>query len=149
MFTTMLGLMLAQAAAPASAPPPQRAPAVMPFSEAVRVGDTLYLSGQLGIAPGTRAVVAGGIAAETKQTMDNIGVTLRKYGLTHGDLVKCTVFLADMAEWGAMNSVYMTYFQPGKFPARSALGVNGLALGARTEIECLGHFSAGHRGKKG
>ncbi len=142
MIDVMLGLMLAQAA---PAAPPQVAPAVRPFSEAVRVGDTLYLSGQLGIAPGARTVVAGGIAAETRQTMDNIGATLSKYGLTHRDLVKCTVFLADMGEWGAMNSVYVTYFQPGKFPARSALGVNGLALGARTEIECIGHFPAEKR----
>ena len=144
MITALASMAFALAAAP-----PQQAPAVLPFSEAIRVGDMLYLSGQLGLVPGTRSVATGGIAAETRQTMDNIGTTLRKYGLTHRDLVKCTVFLADMADWGAFNTVYMTYFQPGKFPTRSALGVNGLALGARTEIECLAQFPAGHRGKKG
>ena len=144
MITALASMAFALATAP-----PQQAPAVLPFSEAIRVGDMLYLSGQLGLVPGTRSVATGGIAAETRQTMDNIGTTLRKYGLTHRDLVKCTVFLADMADWGAFNTVYMTYFQPGKFPTRSALGVNGLALGARTEIECLAQFPAGHRGKKG
>ena len=142
----LAGMALALAA---PAPPPQQAPAVLPFSEAIRVGDMLYLSGQIGLVPGTRSVAPGGIAAEAKQTMDNIGTTLSKYGLTHRDLVKCTVFLADMADWGAFNTVYLTYFEPGKFPTRSALGANGLALGARTEVECLAHFPAPRRSRKG
>lgn len=109
----------------------------LPFSAAVRVGDTLYLSGQLGNKPGTVGLVEGGIQAETRQTMENIKMTVEKYGSTMDHVVKCTVFMADMAEWGAMNEVYVTFFKPDKVPARSALGASGLALDARVEIECI------------
>ena len=142
-------MILAGMALALAAPAPQQAPAVLPFSEAIRVGDMLYLSGQIGLVPGTRSVAPGGIAAEAKQTMDNIGTTLRKSGLGYRDLVQCHVFLADMADWGAFNAVYTTYFEPGKFPTRSALGANGLALGARTEVECLAHFPAPRRARRG
>lgn len=108
----------------------------LPFSEAVRVGNLLFLSGQLGIKPGAREVVSGGIQAETRQTMENIKDALARHGSSIEQVVKCTVFLADMSEWQAMNEVYVEYF-PVNRPARSALGVNGLALGARTEIECI------------
>ncbi|MCP5128887.1 MAG: RidA family protein [Pseudomonadales bacterium] len=108
----------------------------MPFSEAVRVDNMLYLSGQLGYDPETKKLVEGGIAAETRKTMDGIKATLEKYGSSLSEVVKCTVFLADIKEWAAMNEVYVTYF-PEHPPARSALGTNGLALGARTEIECI------------
>src|SRR5210317_1998919 len=94
----------------------------LPFSAAVRVGNTLYLSGQLGNVPGTKGLVEGGIGPETRQTMENIKMTLEKYGSDMDHVVKCTVFMADMAEWGAMNEVYATYFKPSKMPARSALG---------------------------
>ena len=107
-----------------------------PFSEAVRVGNILYLSGQIGFDSATGKLVEGGIAGETKKTMDNIQETLEKYGSSLSEVVKCTVYLADIAEWGAMNEVYVTYF-PEHPPARSALGSSGLALGARTEIECM------------
>lgn len=108
----------------------------LPFSEAVRVGHMLYLSGQLGYDRETAKLVEGGIAAETKKTMENIKATLEKHGSSMAEVVKCTVFLADIKEWAAMNEVYITYF-PSKPPARSALGSSGLALGARTEIECM------------
>ena len=107
-----------------------------PFSEAVRVGDTLYLSGQVGTRPGTSELVPGGIAAETRQTLENIKSVLKRYGSSLDRVVKCTVFLADMAEWPRMNEVYRTFFK-GRFPARSAMGASGLALGARVEIECI------------
>ena len=107
----------------------------LPFSEAVRVGHMLYLSGQIGIDNKTSKVVEGGIAAETRQTLENIKATLEKHGSTMDEVVKCIVFLADIAEWAEMNKVYTTYF-PSDPPARSAVGVSGLALGARTEIEC-------------
>ena len=81
-------------------------------------------------------MVPGGIEAEAKQAMDNVGAVLRKRGLDYDSLVKCTVMLADMKEWPAFNTVYATYFKPGRFPARSALGANGLALGSRVEVEC-------------
>ena len=108
----------------------------LPLADAVRVGDLLILSGKLGIAPGTRQLVEGGIGPETRQTMENIKAALEKYGSDLSRVVKCTVFLADMAEWSAMNEVYATYF-PSRPPARSAVGVNGLALDARVEIECM------------
>lgn len=108
----------------------------VPLSDAVRVGDLLFLSGKLGIAPGERQLVEGGIGPETRQTMENIKSAMEKYGSGMDRVVKCTVFLADMAEWGAMNEVYRTYF-PINPPARSALGASGLALDARVEIECM------------
>ena len=107
----------------------------LPFSSAVRVDNTLYLSGNLGNKPGTLELAEGGIAGETRQTMENIKGVLEQFGSSMDEVVKCTVFLADMAEWGAMNEVYRTYFTNP--PARSALGANGLALGARVEIECI------------
>jgi reactive intermediate/imine deaminase len=108
----------------------------LPFSEAVRVGHMLYLSGQLGFDAATSKLVEGGIAAETRKTLENIKTTLEKHGSSMAEVVKCTVFLADIKEWAAMNEVYVTYF-PTNPPARSALGSSGLALGARTEIECI------------
>ena len=111
------------------------ASANLPFSEAVRVGNWLILSGQLGINPETGALPPGGIKPETKQTMENIKRTLEKYGSSLDQVVKCTVMLADISEWSAMNEVYVTYFPEHK-PARSAFGTSGLALGARLEIEC-------------
>ena len=108
----------------------------LPFSEAVRVGHILYLSGQLGFDSKTSSLVEGGIGPETRQTLENIKTTLEKHGSSMAEVVKCTVFLADINEWAAMNAVYITYF-PTNPPARSALGSSGLALGARTEIECM------------
>ena len=107
----------------------------LPFSSAVRVGDTLYLSGSIGIISGTMDLAEGGIQGETRQTLDNISRTLEAFGSSMDKVVKCTVFLADMGEWGAMNEVYRTYFENP--PARSALGASGLALDARVEIECI------------
>jgi reactive intermediate/imine deaminase len=111
-------------------------PATLPFSEGVRVGNTLYLSGQLGIVPGSMKLAAGGIAEETRQAMQNIKTSLEANGYALTNLVKCTAMLADMSEWGAFNDVYKTFF-PVHFPARSAFGTSGLALGARVEIECV------------
>lgn len=108
----------------------------LPFSEAVRVGNMLYLSGQIGVLPGTLNLVPGGIVAETKQALENIKETLEANGSSLEKVVKCTVMLADISEWQAMNEVYVTFF-PDHKPARSAFGTKGLALGARVEIECL------------
>ena len=106
----------------------------LPFSEAVRVGDVLYLSGQIGI--GADGKLPDGIQAQTRQAMDNIGAVLKRAGLTYADVFHCTAFLADMKDWPAFNTVYVTYFPEGKRPARSAFGANGLALGALLELEC-------------
>jgi reactive intermediate/imine deaminase len=115
-------------------------PTTLPFSEAVRHGDTLYLSGQIGIVPGSMTLVPGGIAAEARQTMQNVRATLEAHGLSMARIVKCTVMLADMAEWPTFNEVYVGFFAPGALPARSAFGCNGLALGARVELECIAAF---------
>ena len=109
-----------------------------PFSEAVRVGHMLYLSGQVGEvrnAEGEAELVDGGIQAETRQTMENIQRILERYGSSMDRVVKCLVMIDDMSEWPAMNEVYATYF-PDHKPARSAIGADGLALGAKVEIEC-------------
>ena len=108
----------------------------LPFSEAVRVGDMLYLSGQLGNRPGTLELVPGGIEAETRQCLENIKAILERNGSSLGRVIKCSVFLADINEWPAFNEVYRTYF-PASPPARSALAASGLALGARVEVECI------------
>ena len=106
----------------------------LPFSEAVRVGDMLYLSGQIGNTPDGK--LADGIDAQARQAMDNIGAVLKKNGLGFGDVVKCTVMIDDIKQWGDFNKVYVTYFPDGKFPARSAFGADGLAMGALIEVEC-------------
>ena len=110
--------------------------AELPFSEAVRLGNLLYLSGMIGVKPGTMSLVAGGIAAETRQTLENIKAAVERNGGSMDRVVKCLVMMADMAEWGRMNEVYTTFFPKNK-PARSAFGASGLALNARVEIECI------------
>ena len=106
----------------------------LPFSDAVRVGDVLYLSGQIGV--GADGKLPEGIEAQTKQTLDNIGTVLKRAGASYGDVFHCTAFLSDMKHWPAFNKVYVPYFPAGKLPARSAFGANGLALGALLELEC-------------
>lgn len=116
-----------------SMPPINGMPA--PFSKAVRVGNILYLSGVIGRTADGK--VPDGIEAQTKAAMDDIGATLKAAGVDYGDIFHCTVFLSDMKNWPAFNKVYVGYFPAGQLPARSALGVNALALpGALMEIEC-------------
>jgi reactive intermediate/imine deaminase len=107
----------------------------LPFAEAVRVGDMLYLSGQIG-TDSTGKLVSGGIGPETRQALTNIAAVLARHGATLADVVKCTAMLADVKEWAAMNQVYVTFFT-AHLPARSAFGTSGLALGARLELECM------------
>lgn len=124
------------------APGPRRqvlAPNPLPmavFSPAIRAGNLVFLSGQLGLKPGTRELVPGGIAAETRQTLQGIRTLLGDIGLDMEDVVKCTVFLADINDYPKMNEVYLEFF-PRDPPARSALAASGLALGALVEIECI------------
>lgn len=108
----------------------------LPFSSAVQVGNVLYLSGQIGVLPGTRQLVDTGVAKQTQQTLDNIKAVLTHAGSSMDRVFKCTVFLANMADYDAMNSVYRTYF-PKDPPARSTVAGSGLALGAKVEVECL------------
>ena len=108
----------------------------LPFSSAVRVGEILYLSGQIGLLPGTRELAPGGIEAETRQTMENIKAVLEYAGSSMDRVVKCTVFLRNIDDYDAMNRVYAGFFSENP-PARSALAASGLALGAAVEIECI------------
>lgn len=110
----------------------------LPFSEVVRAGDLLFLAGQIGDDQAKGAVVAGGMEAEARQALTHIKSVLERNGSSLADVVKCTVFLADMAQWGTFNNVYKEFFtQP--YPARSAFGANGLAMGAHVEIECIAY----------
>jgi 2-iminobutanoate/2-iminopropanoate deaminase len=108
----------------------------LPFSQAVRLGGVVYLSGAIGNAPGKMELVPGGIEAESRQMMQNVGGVLKEAGLGFEHVFKAVVYLADMAEWGAFNKVYTPHFKPGRYPARTAIGAHQLILGARVEMEC-------------
>lgn len=108
----------------------------LPFSSAVRVGNMLYLSGQIGNLPGTRDLAPGGVAAETRQALENIRQVLEYAGSSVANVVKCTVFLENIRDYAAVNEVYASFF-PSDPPARSAVAGSGLALGAKVEIECI------------
>jgi len=108
----------------------------LPFSSAVVVGDVIYLSGEIGRAPGTMTIVEGGVGAQTQQIFENYQTTLVRLDSSLSDIVKCTVFLDDMAHYSEMNAAYAAAF-PGDKPARSTFGVDGIALDADLEIECL------------
>lgn len=113
-------------------------PTNLPFSELVVAGDTLYLSGQIGNVPGTLDLAEGGITGQSRQVMDNIKTSLEAHGYGLENLVKCTVMLDEISEWGDFNTVYVDYFAEGRFPARAAFGADGLALGAAVEVDCIG-----------
>ena len=108
----------------------------LPFSPAIKVGNIIYLSGQLGNRMGTRTLVPGGIGPETRRTLMNIRTVLEAAGSSLENVFKCTVFLADIADYEAMNQVYASVFRTEP-PARSTIAGSGLALGARVEIECM------------
>lgn len=137
---------IAAMATAADAPPLERIGEPMlngqrlPFSTAVRAGDTVYLSGALGITPDGK--LGEGMEAQARLAMDNLGNALKSAGLGWGDVAKCTVMLDDMKDWPAFNQVYVTYFPGGKYPARSAFGTDGLALGALVEVECIAYAAA-------
>jgi reactive intermediate/imine deaminase len=116
-------------------------PSGVPFSEAVRIGDVLYLSGSIGTEPdtekrGTAEMVPGGIKAEARQAMEHIRTYLEAAGSSMDRIARCTVFMVDLDEWAAFNEVYTSFFEP-PYPARSAVGVKELVLDARVEIECI------------
>ncbi len=109
----------------------------LPFSDAVRVGDMLYLSGQIGITPDGK--LPDGIDAQTRQMMNNIGAILKRGGVGYDRIIRCTAMLSDMKDWPAFNKIYVGYFPDGPLPARSAFDVDGLALGALVELECTAY----------
>ena len=107
-----------------------------PFSQVVEANGFVFLAGQIGDAPGTPGPVAGGIEAETRQMLENVGRLLRAVGLDYRDVVKATVYLRDFDEFGAMNAIYREYF-PTEPPTRATVGVTRLALESRVEIEVI------------
>lgn len=134
----LLGTPFAALAQPA--PAPQTLPAKLPFSPAVRAGDILFLSGQIGQVPEGMDRHKEGFDAAVKGAMDGIGAVLKDNGLDFGNVVKCTVMLDDMADWPRFNAAYLPYFAGKRLPARSAFGADGLALGAPLEVECIASF---------
>ncbi len=107
-----------------------------PFSEAAEADGWIFLSGALGTLPGTLTLAPGGIEGEGRQVMENIKASLERLGSSMDRIVKCTVMIDNMAEWPAFNTLYKSYFD-GTYPARSAFGADGLALGAKVEVECI------------
>jgi reactive intermediate/imine deaminase len=120
-------------------PVPSTAATPAPYSAAVRLGDTLYVSGQLGTAPG-KGLVPGGIGPETRQTLENMKGILERHGSSLDQVAKCTVFLADIKDFAAFNEVYREFFKTN-LPARSTVAVSGLVIGARIEIECIAYVA--------
>ena len=112
------------------------APSVGPFSAAVRAGDLLFLSGQIALDPATGKLVAGDIDVQTEQIFTNISAVLEAAGKSFDDVMKTTVYLADMRDFTAMNTVYARYFQT-PYPARTTIQAAGLPLGAPVEIEVV------------
>ena len=115
---------------------PDAPAAVGPYSQAIAVGGLLFCAGQIPLDPATGEIVAGDVAAQTERVCANIAAVLKAGGMTFTNVVKSTVFLTDMANFGAMNAVYAKYFTE-PFPARSTVAVVGLPRGAMVEIEVL------------
>jgi 2-iminobutanoate/2-iminopropanoate deaminase len=115
----------------------RRSDSTAPFSPAVRVENILYLSGQIGAGADGR--LPPQFAEQVRQTMANVGATLKDSGSSLDDVFRCTVMLADMSHWEEFNKIYVTYFKPERLPARSAIGANGLARGAMLELECAAY----------
>lgn len=111
-------------------------PGPLPFSPVVEANGFVFLAGQIGDAPGSHGPVRGGIEAETRAMLENVGRLLRAAGLDYRDVVKTTVYLTDIAEFAAMNAIYREYF-PVEPPTRATVAVSALAVGARIEIEVL------------
>jgi 2-iminobutanoate/2-iminopropanoate deaminase len=119
--------------------PAGAAPAVGPYSHAVRAGDLLFCAGQIPVDPATGQIVAGDIRAQTERVLQNINIILQDQGLTMARVVKTTVFMTNLAEFAAMNEVYAGHFRKDP-PARSTVQVVALPRGANVEIEVIAHY---------
>lgn len=115
---------------------PNAPAAIGPYSQAVEINGMLFISGQLPVDPATGEFVEGGIKELTHRSLTNVQNILAQAGLTLSNVVKTTVFLADIADFAEMNEVYASFFQ-APYPARSAMAVKTLPKGARVEIECI------------
>ena len=118
---------------PAAPPPPPTAA----YSHAVRAGEYLFVTGQLGADPATNALVPGGTVAQTHQVMRNLQAVLAGAGTTLARAVMVRIYLTDFADYAAVNAAYASYFAPGKLPARTTVGVTALALGGAVEIDLI------------
>ena len=141
LFTACVGLAVCNISHAADRPyiehfNPPGAANTLPFSDAVRVGDLLYVSGKIGTVPGTRTLATGGIKEEARQTMENIKQTVEAHGYAMKDVVKCTAILTDMSEFAVFNEIYVSFFQK-PYPARTSMGASALSLNARIEVECI------------
>jgi len=136
-LVALLPWTLAAQSAPDRVPVNPAGSPVGPFTPAIKtMGGLIWVSGQIGNAPGTRAVVPGGVAAETRQALENLGHVLEAAGSSFARVVKCTVFLTDINDWATVNTVYAPFF-PTDPPARSAVAVSALVFGAHVEFECV------------
>src|SRR5688572_6098183 len=111
-------------------------PSDYPYSPVVEANGFVFVAGQVGDIPGVKGPVPGGIEAETRQMLENVGTLLRAVGLDYADVVKATVYLRDFTEFAAMNAIYREYF-PSPRPTRATVGVSALALDFRVEIEVM------------
>jgi 2-iminobutanoate/2-iminopropanoate deaminase len=130
-----IAAVLALAAGPALSAPAEFYPAARPgapFSEAVRAGDFLIVSGQVGLTPDKPA----SFEDQARHALDGVAAVLGRHGGSMNDVVKCTVLLTDMGKFAAFNDIYVSYFKPGRLPTRTAMGVSALAIGAALEVEC-------------
>jgi 2-iminobutanoate/2-iminopropanoate deaminase len=116
------------------APPP---PPPAAYSHAVRAGDHLFVTGQLGVDPATGRLVAGGTVAQTRQVMKNLQTVLRGAGTSLDRAVMARIYLTDFADYAAVNAEYASHFAPGRLPARTTVGVTALALGGAVEIDLI------------
>ena len=116
--------------------------AIGPYSQAVRVGLLLFVSGQVPLDPASGTMVDGDVAVQTRRVLDNLGAILKAGGLSFGDVVRTTVFLADMNDFTAMNQVYGTYFSE-PYPARATVQVARLPRDARIEIDVIATYEGG------
>lgn len=115
----------------------EKAPAAIgPYSQAVRMGDWLFLSGQIGLDPGSGELVVGGVVAETRQVMENLRAVLTAAGGALDDVVRTTIFLVDLSDFSRVNEAYAEFFR-APYPARATVGVAALPRGARVEIDAV------------
>jgi reactive intermediate/imine deaminase len=115
---------------------PNAPAAIGTYSQAVRVGNTIWLSGQVALDPRTKELVAGGIEAEVRQVFENLKAVVAAAGASFDDVVKATVFLIDLSHFALVNKVMAEYFRE-PYPARAAVGVSALPRGALVEVECI------------
>jgi 2-iminobutanoate/2-iminopropanoate deaminase len=115
--------------------------AIGPYSPAVRAGDLLFLSGQIALDPTSGELVPGDVGVQTRRVMDNLGALLAAAGLSFADVVRATIFLADMNDFGRVNEVYGTFFKE-PYPARATVQVARLPKDARVEVDLIASYTA-------